>query len=241
MTAQVDTAAAAAALCGLGGLLVPLLIARVPEPTPDPEPAEDAAPKTPYAVVASRPHLAMWCAVAGAAAGAVVGFSVGWVWPLLFLLPLVPVAVALSVIDWHTHLLPSRVVLPALGATVALAGVSWLATRDTDAVVRALIGLIAVRSLFWLLWLVRSSGMGFGDVRLSALLGFVLGHLGWAELVVGVYSGFLVFALPGLLIAVVRRDRQLLRTAFPFGPFMLLGALVGIGLGPVLWARLVTG
>lgn len=241
MTGHVDTAAAAAALCGLGGLLVPLLIARVPEPTPDPEPVEGDEPKTPYAEVAARPRLALWCAAAAAVAGAVVGLSVGWVWPLLFLLPLVPVAVALSVIDWHTHLLPSRVVLPALGATIVLAGVCWLVTRDTDALVRAAIGLVAVRSGFWLLWSIHASGMGFGDVRLSALLGFVLGYLGWGELVLGIYSGFLVFALPGLLIAVVRRDRQLLRTAFPFGPFMLLGALVGIAFGPALWANLVTG
>ena len=69
--------------------------------------------------------------------------------------------------------------------------------------------------------------MGFGDVRLAALLGLALGHVGWAELLVGVYSGFLVFGLPGLLLALVRWDRALLRTAFPFGPFMLVGALLG--------------
>ena len=83
--------------------------------------------------------------------------------------------------------------------------------------------------------------MGFGDVRLSAVLGLALGYLGWGELLVGVYSGFLVFGVPGLVVAVVRRDRQLLRTAFPFGPFMLVGALVGIALGPWVWANLVAG
>ena len=90
------------------------------------------------------------------------------------------------------------------------------------------------RSLFWLLWFIHSAGMGFGDVRLAALLGLALGHLGWAELLVGVYSGFLVFGLPGLLLAIVRRDRRLLRTAFPFGPFMVAGALVGVLTGPWL-------
>lgn len=237
MTGPFDTALAAAALCALGGLLVPRLIARVPEP----ELVEGEEPKPLYVDVAARPGLAVRAVLASAAAGAVVGFAVGWAWPLLFLLPLVPVCVALAVIDWHTFLLPSRIVLPAHAAVILLAGVVWLMDRETDPLLRALIGMVVVRSVFWVLWLIRSSGMGFGDVRLAALLGFVLGHLGWGELVVGVYSGFLVFGLPGLAIAVVRRNRQLLRTAFPFGPFMLTGALVGIATGSDLWANLVTG
>lgn len=237
MSGDPVAAAVVAVLCGAGGLLVPLLVAR----TPEPEPVEGDEPKTPYAEVAARPRLVVRAALSSLVAGGVVGLSVGWDWSLLFLVPLVPVCVALAVIDWHTHLLPSRIVLPALAGTVALSGVVWLLDRDTDALVRALVGLVAVRSLFWLLWFIRASGMGFGDVRLSALLGLVLGHLGWGELVVGVYSGFLVFGIPGLVVAIVKRDRQLLRTPFPFGPFMLLGALAGVALGPSVWARLVTG
>lgn len=236
MTGPAGAALVAAVLCALGGLLVPLLIARVPEP----EPVEDA-PKTPYAEVAARPHLGLLTALVAALAGAVVGFSVGWAWPLVFLLPLVPVSVALGVIDLHTHLLPSRIVIPALVVTLALVGVVWVVDRDTEALVRALVGMVATRSFFWLLWLVRSAGMGFGDVRLSAVLGLALGHLGWGELLVGVYSGFLVFGVPGLVVALVRRDRQLLRTAFPFGPSMLTGALVGVALGSLLWGNLVPG
>ena len=54
------------------------------------------------------------------------------------------------------------------------------------------------RSVYWLLWFLHSAGMGFGDVRLAALLGFSLGHVGWPELGVGMYAGFLVFGvLPG--------------------------------------------
>ena len=237
MNGDPAAAVAVAVLCGAGGLLVPLLVAH----TPEPEPVEGDEPKTPYAEVAARSRLMMWAALASILAGGVIGLSVGRDWSLLLLVPLVPVCVALAVIDWHTHLLPSRIVLPALAATVVLSGVVWLVDRDSDALVRALVGLVAVRSLFWLLWFIRASGMGFGDVRLSALLGLALGHLGWGELVVGVYSGFLVFGLPGLVVAVVRRDRQLLRTPFPFGPFMLLGAVAGIALGPAVWTRLVTG
>jgi leader peptidase (prepilin peptidase) / N-methyltransferase len=242
-------AALAAVLCGLGGLLVPGLIARLPEPDPEPRAEADEAGgvaqpdelKEPSAAIAASPGLRARSALASAVAGALVGASTGWAWSLLFLLPLVPVGVALAVVDLRTKLLPSRIVLPAHVAVLTLAGVAAAITPDGRAYVRALVAMLVVRSCFWVLWWIRSAGMGFGDVRLSALLGFALGYLGWDRLVVGTYSSFLLFGVPGLLIALVRRDRAFLRTAFPFGPFMLVGALLGVVAGPWVWVHLALG
>lgn len=232
-------AALVSAACGAaGGWLVPVLIRGLPEPTPDPEKKPDPEPKEPYADIGATPGLAWKSALASAACAALIGAAVGWQWALTILLPLVPVCVALAVVDWRTRLLPTRLVLPATGVAILLGLVGWAVTRDPDDLVRAAIGLVAVRSFFWVLWWFHSAGMGFGDVRLAALLGFALGYLGVGELVVGAYAGFLVFGLPGLLLAVVRRDRALLRSAFPFGPFMLVGALIGIVAGPAIWSSL---
>lgn len=224
-----------AAVAGLGGLAVPAVVRLLPEPArPD-----DSEPKPPYVEIGSRPGLWWRSTLASAAAGGLVGAAVGPDWWLVVLLPLVPLCVALAVVDWHTKLLPSRLVLPATAYALAGALAGWLVTRETDDLVRALVGLVVARSVFWVLWWIHSAGMGFGDVRLAALLGIALGHLGWAELVVGVYAGFLVFGLPGLLLAILRRDRRLLRTAFPFGPFMVAGALVGVVAGPLVVGYLV--
>jgi leader peptidase (prepilin peptidase)/N-methyltransferase len=76
--------------------------------------------------------------------------------------------------------------------------------------------------------------MGFGDVRLSALLGLTLGYAGVVPLFVGIYSAFLLFAVPGVAIAIARRDRSVLKRAYPFGPFLLVGAWVGIVAGEAL-------
>lgn len=235
-----DAAAAAAALCGVAGLAAAPLLRRLPEPEPDPRYAHEG-PKQPYVEMAAEPGVRVGIPVVSALAGAVVGLDLGWDWALLLVLPLVPVGVLLSLVDRRTRLLPSRIVLPATVLALLLVLACWLAEGDTDALVRAGIGLVAARSAFWLLWWIRSSGLGFGDVRLAALLGVVLGYLGWGQLLVGLYAGFLLFGVPGLVLAVVRRDRALLRAAYPFGPFLLLGALVGIVLGDEVWARLVTG
>ena len=230
--------------CGLLGLLVPRLIAAVPEPAPkEPaaEPAADSAPepaKEPYADIAAHHGLTWRSGAISGLSGAVVGWTTGLDWPLVWLVPLVPIAVALSTIDWHTRLLPRLIVIPATLASILAVVAVGLATDQREELVRALIAMVAVRSFFWVLWFVRSAGMGFGDVRLAAPVGLVLGWVGWGALAVGVWIGFIIFALPGLALAVVKRDRSLLKKPFPYGPFMVVGALVGLVWGPPIAAAL---
>ncbi len=240
---SVDPAAVAigAVGCGAAALLVPSLIRRIPEPTPDPDDeAKPGAGKTPYAAIAAEPRLRTVAVVCCLVAGALVGASVGLAWPLIFLLPLVPVGFALAVVDLRTRLLPTAVVRPTFLAVVVLGCLSaWLA-GDGDALVRAWLGAAGVFGFFFALWWIHPPGMGFGDVRLSAVLGFALAYLGWGELLVGVYGAFLAFAVPGLVVAVSRRDRGVLKAAYPFGPFLLVGALAGVVVGDPIWSGLVS-
>ncbi|HEX6150191.1 A24 family peptidase [Nocardioides sp.] len=232
--------AACAAGAGVAGLLVPWLVRRLPEPERD-ESAEGEPSKPLYADLGARPGLAWKSALASAVGAALVAASVGNDWWLVVLVPLVPVCVALSFIDWHTRLLPAVIVLPATAYAVLAGLAGWPLTGDPDDLVRAALGLVIARSVYWLLWFIHSAGMGFGDVRLAALLGFALGHVGWGEFGVGMYAGFLVFGVPGLVLALLRWDRTLLKTAYPFGPFMILGALLGLLVGAAVADYLVGG
>jgi leader peptidase (prepilin peptidase)/N-methyltransferase len=69
-----------------------------------------------------------------------------------------------------------------------------------------------------------SSGLGFGDCKLAALIGLVLGWFGWDVLFAGMTTlGFLfaaLYLLPRTVLGrIARTDR------FAFGPFMLVGAV----------------
>ncbi len=236
----------------VSGLVVPWAIRRLPEPPPTPEheegeeptPAQkvllDEGPKEPYADLGALPRLALITALISGVAGTLIGGVVGMDRLLVLLLPLAPIGTLLAVVDLRTRLLPRIVVIPTTLAAIAYGVIVWPISGEPDALVRGLIGMIAARAVFWLLWFVRSAGMGFGDVRLSALLGFALAYLGWPEYALGLYSGFLIFGLPGLLLALVRRDRSLLKKAYPFGPFLLLGALLGILFGEPLLGDLAS-
>ena len=246
---EVGAAALGGAVGVVTGLLVPWAIQRLPEPAPTPEPEEGAeltpaqkvlleeGPKELYVDLGGRPRLALITALVSGVAGALIGWAIGYDRLLVLLLPLAPIGTLLAVVDFRTRLLPRIVVIPATLAAIAYGLIVWPLTGDADALVRGLIGMVAARVVFWVLWFIKSAGMGFGDVRLSALLGFVLAYVGWPEYAVGLYSGFLLFGVPGLLLALARWDRSLLKKAYPFGPFLLLGALLGILIGdPLLGA-----
>ena len=135
---------------------------------------------------------------------------------------LVPVSVALAVVDWRTRLLPTRLIAPTYVVLVAwCCSAGWSPGTPTTWSGPGW-GWLLAGGLYLVLWFIYPRGMGYGDVRLSGVLGIALGYAGWSELIVGIYGGFLLGGvLGGLLAAAARVDRK----GYPFGPFMLLGAL----------------
>ena len=186
---------------------------------------EEEVPKETYFAIADRPGLLWKSVLAAALAGAGIGLALGWDWALLVWLPLVPLGVALAVIDWRTRLLPTWLVTRTYVVVVLLVLVATLITRDWQDLVRAAIGWAAAGLLYFVLWFLYPRGLGYGDVRLSGIVGIALGYVGTAELVVGVYAGFLVGGLLGAVLAMLKIvDRK----GVPFGPFMLVGAVIGL-------------
>ncbi|GEL97154.1 prepilin peptidase [Cellulomonas terrae] len=161
--------------------------------------------------------------------------GVSWVLPAL--LYLVAIAVALALIDIDTKRLPDAIVLPSYAVgLVLLTLASWNPGGEPDwaALTRALIGAAALFTVYFVMIIVYPAGIGFGDVKLAGVLGLYLGWFGWGSLLIGWFAAFLlggVYAV-GLIVA----GRAGRKSGIPFGPWMLLGALVGIAVGEQVWA-----
>lgn len=139
-------------------------------------------------------------------------------------------AVRLSIVDIRTHTLPNRLVLPAYPiAGVLLLAAAFLAGAPHHAV-SALGGALAMGAVYWVLWALYPAGMGFGDVKLSGVLGLFLGFLGWQHVVLGLAAGFVAGGLWGLVLIASRRGTA--KSTIPFGPAMLLGALATMAIVP---------
>jgi leader peptidase (prepilin peptidase) / N-methyltransferase len=211
-----------ATLAGLLGLLVGVMVNR-------------AAGRFPWksagirdvlgrGAVAVRPPL---LELGTAALYLLVALRFGTSWELPAFLFLAGAGVLLAVIDLQHRLLPNRIVVPSIAVAAVLLLIAALPGQEWPAFLRACVAGAVLFAVFLVMALISPRGMGWGDVKLAALLGIGLGWLGWGAVVVGGAAGFVVQAGVALFLLVGRRIG--LRGELPFGPAMLVGAALAIG------------
>jgi leader peptidase (prepilin peptidase)/N-methyltransferase len=132
------------------------------------------------------------------------------------------IGVALWFVDVAVHRLPDQLTYAALGGVLVL----LLTSGDVSRVGWAALNGLGMAAFYLLLILVYPAGMGLGDAKLALSLGTALGWFGWVVTVLGTAAGFL---LAGLFAAVaLALGRVTRKSRIPHGPFMLLGALATI-------------
>ena len=173
-------------------------------------------------------------AVELATAGLWVGLAqrFGSSWELPAFLALAAGLVALSMIDFDHFLLPNKVLYPTGILVAGLLLLPGAIDGEWDSYGRAALGGLAAFLVFLLIHVISPRGMGFGDVRLSFVLGLALGWLSWGHIFLGLFLGFALGALIGvLLIATKVRTRK---DHVPFGPFLAAGGLIAVFAGTQL-------
>jgi leader peptidase (prepilin peptidase) / N-methyltransferase len=133
---------------------------------------------------------------------------------------------ALSAIDIAVSRLPDKLTLPAYPVLIALLGIAAVTGHSGGALLRALLGGVALTCVYFLLAVLRPGQLGAGDIKLAGLTGLALGWLGWPVLIAGAALAFLLSGLVSLGLLAARRIT--LRDSICFGPFMLGGALAAI-------------
>ncbi len=136
------------------------------------------------------------------------------------------IGVALTMIDIDHHRLPDSIVLPSYPILGILLTLGAVVDDAPAALVRSIIGGLALYLGYLVLAVAYPAGMGFGDVKLAGLVGAVLGFISFPALIVGAFAAFLVGGLVGIGVLISRRGSR--KTAIPFGPFMLVGTLISV-------------
>ncbi|MCA1712958.1 MAG: prepilin peptidase [Actinobacteria bacterium] len=140
---------------------------------------------------------------------------------------LAAVGIALALIDLDVKRLPDVLTLPSYVVGAALLGVASL--DEPHLLLRAVLGAAAMFAVYFALCFAYPAGMGFGDVKLSGVLGLYTAWLGWDVWAAGLLLGFFLGGFFGIGLILVKKGGR--KTAVPFGPFMLLGALLAILFG----------
>ena len=162
-------------------------------------------------------------------------WAIGGTWQLLPVLWLIPVGVAVSAIDLRTLIVPTRIVWPAFFVTVALSVVAAVVEGEWSWLLSAAVGLAVLAGPLFVLWFLIPRGMGFGDVRLSVLLGWSVGFSAGVRPVAAAVLALAcltVSAVVGIVYGVIGLSARGRDAKVPFGPALVVGAVLCIALAP---------
>ena len=150
-------------------------------------------------------------------------WNFGLAWPAVVYAALFSALLVAALIDLEHQIIPDAITLPGIAlGLICAATVLPLALTD------AVLGLLLGGGLLWALaaaspYVFGKEGMGGGDIKLLAMIG---AFLGWKSTVLTIMIGALAGAVVGIaliLLNIMRRDQYL-----PFGPFLVLGALISM-------------
>jgi leader peptidase (prepilin peptidase) / N-methyltransferase len=138
-------------------------------------------------------------------------------------LPFAAMLIAVAGIDLDHRIIPNKILLPA-----AIWGIAATIAFRPDNIDDSLIaGGIAFSALL-LTALIYPAGMGMGDVKLAGVMGLYLG----LSVIPALFVAFAAGAIVGVGIVIASGGDR--KRGVPFGPFLALGAFVGLLAGPEL-------
>ena len=154
---------------------------------------------------------------------------------------LAAVLILLAFIDWREMILPDEITLPgvSLGAVLSFfLPQLHQAPNNWAGIWAAVVGALAGAGVVWGIgavgsWFFKREAMGFGDVKLMAMVGT---FIGWQKvLLVNFILGPVLGATVGMVLK-VRYGRDVI----PYGPFLGLGTMIAVFFGAD-WIRWYLG
>jgi leader peptidase (prepilin peptidase) / N-methyltransferase len=130
--------------------------------------------------------------------------------------------VAVTATDLEYGVVPNRIVLP-------IAAVVLVAQTLLEPSAQWLLAALGAAAVLLAAALIFPEGLGMGDVKLGLLLGAMLGWFVAVALVVGVLAA----AVPAIVL-LARHGSRARKMRVPLAPFLALGGVVALFVGPAL-------
>ncbi|SNY60600.1 type 4 prepilin peptidase 1 Aspartic peptidase. MEROPS family A24A [Arsukibacterium tuosuense] len=139
--------------------------------------------------------------------------------------------IALSFIDIDTMLLPDSLTLPLLWLALVFSLTDSALVNPSEAIIGAAAGYLSLWLVYWgFKLLTGKEGMGYGDFKLLAIFGALLG---WQQLPLIILLSSVVGAVIGAsMLAIQGRDKA---TPIPFGPYIAAAGFIAL-----LWGEQLT-
>ncbi|MDP3991233.1 MAG: prepilin peptidase [Candidatus Nealsonbacteria bacterium] len=142
---------------------------------------------------------------------------------------IVPFFIAIFVYDLKHYIIPDKIVYPAV-IIMLIFNLQFLISKQFSIFNSLILSAVGAAAFFLAIVLIsRGKWMGVGDIKLAFLMGLVLGY---PNILVSLFLAFLTGAIIG--IGLIAFNKKTLKSAVPFGPFLVIGALVAMFFGGMI-------
>lgn len=143
---------------------------------------------------------------------------------------LIPLLISSFIIDYKIQIIPNRTTLTIfeLGLIFTILQVILNVNVGISVLIDNLLGMLVGGGIFLIITLIGGliagkEAMGFGDVKLMGAMGL---FFGWGRILMIAVMAFLFAAIVSIGILILRRKKM--NEYIPFGPFIVVGAIIAI-------------
>ena len=150
-----------------------------------------------------------------------------WIY-VLYMFYMSSALIVIFVYDLKHYIIPDKVLFPAIVISLIYNFIPPLFFGRPDQDILYAFSAAVIASGFFLIIFLVSKGrwIGFGDVKLAVLMGFVLG---FPNVLAALFLAFFFGAIIGIILMVFKKKS--LKSEIPFGPFLIFGTFMAIFFG----------
>jgi len=132
--------------------------------------------------------------------------------------------IIIFIYDLKHYIIPDKVIYPAIVMAIVWLGLNsiFFNAHPKSYLLNSISSALGAALFFWAIVLVsKGKWMGLGDIKLAFLMGL---FLGFPEILVALFGGFLIGAIIGL--GLVATKKKTLESEVPFAPFLVAGTFI---------------
>jgi leader peptidase (prepilin peptidase)/N-methyltransferase len=147
----------------------------------------------------------------------------------IYLVSILSLLIGISIIDIKHFIIPDKLLIAA-----SILSVGYYAYAVKSDIFNYFLGAFIIFSILFLIrigsrYIYKKEAFGLGDVKLGALLGFILG---WKAALIAIFFGFIIAGFFIVILAILRRLKR--KSYLPFGPFLIMGAVIHLFFGKII-------
>ncbi|MBZ2173730.1 prepilin peptidase [Schnuerera sp. xch1] len=148
-------------------------------------------------------------------------YKFGFSTDFIFYSILFSIFILITLIDINYHIIPNMLIYIILLESISYCFIKYFLHNGQLNLLGNLGGLVLSGIIFLIIFIVSNGGMGGGDVKLIAVLGFILGM---PKIILGIFLSFLLGGIISVLLLVLKIKER--KDAIPFGPFIILAFVI---------------